>query len=356
MAGEGGDGDDNAASAERERVRLENERLRAENLRLRAAVAATQPNEPPASNIALVTPRGGTLDAADERVQLMREGGQLLKEKEGLMSENSVLQRELGTLVEDIAPGEGAPVLDLEAEIDRVVGEEETDLDALERLLPLLNEGDALCAEREGLKSEHRELIGTLEALGAAPQRAGDEASLEDLLAEAGEPGDLQSRLRRAMEDVKRENTSLEAEVHQLRDDNTRLRHDHATALASPSFAPKLLAPPAPVIIQPASPKIRKQMSTMMTLLQTPTGKEDALMAELTAPETEDERQDAQREAMASLLRRHIAEEAVPSPRMSPLKVPQVSERRLAAAESNPETSNIALKSALHELFRNFAR
>jgi len=211
-------------------AREENELLRAENLRLRAAVSAVRPDTPAEPASIPPTPGGSSaaLQAADRLVQLMREGGQLLKEREALREENGALERELevfaaegeaelpeGREEPDAGPAENSRTPPVEVE----EAETPSTLLAVDRLMPLLSEGDALRAEREGLRAEREELLGELQAMGPPlPDEAAHEE--EQLAADA----ELESRFLAAVEEASREHASLKAEVRGLREENARLR------------------------------------------------------------------------------------------------------------------------------------
>mmetsp|Transcript_494 Transcript_494/g.1666 ORF Transcript_494/g.1666 Transcript_494/m.1666 type:complete len:354 (+) Transcript_494:61-1122(+) len=341
---------------EAERVRAENEQLRAENLRLRAAVCAARPDTPDPLLICSTPAAIGTLGAADRLVHLMREGGHLLKEREALMAENEALESELEVLVQD-AGAEGAPRLAI-PEAPAQAEEEEGGEDALviERLVPLLSEGDALRTEREGLRAERKELVHELEAMGA--KAAQEEAVLEDLSASDQE---LEGRFLCAVEEASRENSNLEAQIKKLREENARLRSKNTSTIkATQVEATKTINTDTYSSIEPTKPVAMTVPSDEKPIVK-PAPKPARHLGKFTsgfkAPpvdETDIGMAFSQREAMASLLRKSQG-----------ISSPSTARSNLTARGLSPNTSRAAqldmgqeeqLKGALHTLFRNFGR
>lgn len=333
-------------------MRLENELLRSENLRLRAAVCAARPETPQPSATVPSTPvGGGALGAADRLVHLMQEGGNLLQEREALRAENEALESELEAMVagsEAAGSEEGGP--DAEAPNSADEGEEQTPDGAMvERLMPLLSEGDALRTERVGLRHERQELLSELEAMGATA--AGVEEAAPDLETAAVDQ-ELEQRFLSAVEDASRENAALEAEIQKLREENSRLRTRNTTSKAE-AIKPEKEAdiikpvPEAPEPIKPANVAVNtvasrrpKNRLTGMNRIKVPEEEDIDLVLQ-------------QREAMASLLRKS----QVTSPstaRSSPLaRTPAATKKGGFDRDQGQEQ---ALKGALHTLFRNFGR
>eukprot|EP00429_Kryptoperidinium_foliaceum_P050556 CAMPEP_0176110556 /NCGR_PEP_ID=MMETSP0120_2-20121206/55515_1 /TAXON_ID=160619 /ORGANISM="Kryptoperidinium foliaceum, Strain CCMP 1326" /LENGTH=375 /DNA_ID=CAMNT_0017444763 /DNA_START=15 /DNA_END=1142 /DNA_ORIENTATION=+ len=373
---------DTAAMA---RARAENERLREENARLRAILETASPDtlcDLAAADSAALTAAasaaiagvgdgaagaGGTVEVADRLVQLMKEGGQLLKEREALQVENAHLESELLQLVEDDAPDDfpersdvaAAILAEHEAEIAALRAEADADASCLDSLIPLLGEEDALYAEREKLTSERGQLLGSLEVVCA--RAAGQEpspspspsagAGPQDAVGDAAGSQDLAARLQCAVEEVKKETGTLEEEVRRLRDDNTRLRQEarQPTPRAPPSIA-REVAPRTKFCIQPGSPTSRKVNAALRErMLKTPA--EGAYPAFELTPLTEEEIQDRQKEAMATLLKGAL-------PRSSVVGVgdkrPESPLKLKARAPEKMEYTDFASRNALHTLFQSF--
>lgn len=223
-----------------DRIRHDNNQLRLENTQLRALLATNGIAVKP-----LNTQVTAVATAADVLVQLMQEGASLLKEREALEAENRALLAEISApsegseaaakseeldALEQLAPllAEGQLLRDerrqLREERRALMGDasvvsspEESEVGALELLLPLLSEADGLKAERETLRSERGYLRAALEA-------AGLERAASEIHVQTEEDRDLELRILGAVEDVKRENATLEAEVVELLDVNARLR------------------------------------------------------------------------------------------------------------------------------------
>jgi len=316
---------DPSEDAERERVRTENEELRAQNLRLRAAVSAARPETPEPLVHPSTPAAGGALEAADRLVHLMREGGHLLKEREALLAENQALESELEALVAEEGAADGAPPPEAAAEVAE--GAEDESVSVVERLVPLLSEGDALRTEREGLRAERKELIMELEAMGA---HAGKDEAGEDL--SSGDK-ELEGRFLGAVEDVSRENASLEAEIKKLREENTRLRRKNSAPAKDEPVKPQKTAP---------SPVATKTKSLRpVTPSAQAAGKDIDIGIDFD-----------QRQAMASLLRK-TKDVVSPSATRSPGNTRDISPSRRAPLDVGQEEQ---LKGALHTLFRNFGR
>eukprot|EP00933_Yihiella_yeosuensis_P054039 TRINITY_DN52376_c0_g1_i1.p1 TRINITY_DN52376_c0_g1~~TRINITY_DN52376_c0_g1_i1.p1 ORF type:complete len:594 (-),score=218.09 TRINITY_DN52376_c0_g1_i1:229-1974(-) len=205
------------------------DRLKVENSNLKEIVSPDAP---------IQTPREGVVDAADHLVAMMREGGSLLKEREDLAIENAKLL--LVQAKQDEEEMEGLDhLLPILAEVDALrvereqlckerkelagedmeVEEGEPEFDALLQLLPLLSEEDALKAERQKLRAERRQMLGLLEDSGHE-----DAKQIEADLPVGAEDRELEMKLRVAVEGVAKENSSLQAEIEKLRNDNSRLR------------------------------------------------------------------------------------------------------------------------------------
>lgn len=193
------------------RVRAENARLRDKNTQLRASMAAVRPGTPVPA-----TPSGGPdrlvpiASAADRLVSLLGEGARLLLEREQLQAENDCLAGGgcCSSGAGDVALGGLAKET-----------EDARDLAAIDRLLPLLSESDALRAEREALQADRAELM---EALG-------DACVPEPVVAESEDDSKLGERIRAALADVSEENCALTVEVASLRKENVRLRGSAST-------------------------------------------------------------------------------------------------------------------------------
>mmetsp|Transcript_90911 Transcript_90911/g.252935 ORF Transcript_90911/g.252935 Transcript_90911/m.252935 type:complete len:324 (+) Transcript_90911:77-1048(+) len=311
---------------EASRLREENQLLRSENLRLRAAVSAARPETPetsaaiPSTPLASAAAGSGALGAADRLVHLMREGGHLLKEREALRLENEALESEL----ESLADGELDDPVSMggsgSADFDEKDGTGLLpDVAMVDRLMPLLSEGDALRTERETLRAERQELMSELEAStppSAEAMGAGvsiDEASARE--AENASDRELEQRFLSAVEEASRENASLEAEIKKLREENARLRNRG----------------PSKESTKP--PERRRSLGIKVA--------EEDIDVTL-----------RQREAMAALLRKSQAT----SP--STARSNNHTARGISPSKKNDMDKNQeeALKGALHTLFRNFAR
>lgn len=225
------------AKAEVARLRAENENLRVSNLRLRAATSLARPQTP---TVARQLPAEGAdgLSIAEQLARHTKRGAELLKDRQGILKENAQLAAQLRARA---------------ANSDAATWGTETETrlqhDDLSRLLPMLEEGDELLAERERLREERRELVGDLEELlpmlvdrdALRAEREELEAERKELLAmlppdaegvgdaelpaqEAGDEEDLGARLRAAVGDAARENASLEVEISGLRGEGEQLR------------------------------------------------------------------------------------------------------------------------------------
>lgn len=356
-------------------VREENESLRSDNIRLRAAVAAARP-ETPAEWEVPPTPNssGGAMLAAESLVHLMQEGGNLLAEREALRLENEALEIELLNLVDDYEDEEiGSYVGSIEGTYVESVGGsaaadddgedvgDEIDDATLEKLLPLLSEGDALRAEREGLRAERRDLLGALETAGAAQADEAIDVTAAD--------EDLEQRFLVAVQDVRSENANLESEISKLREENTRLKRRGSTPRVPPQSFPKVAPPPAAdtkkiISMEALGTSERKQRRQPLKKLSLEVVDEDWDSAQI-----------RQKEAMATLLR-SVGGAVSPSSstltmtslkdsrRKSPAStvkslpaLPEIPESDDGKTKGPPDMSQEqAIKGALHTLFRTLAK
>lgn len=206
-------------SADTARIAAENERLRAKNTQLRAAIAVVRPTTP-----VPITPRGPGLvpiaATTDELVKLLGEGSRLLLERDQLQAENcSLAAGGAAGIADEAAPGGG------------LAGEtQDEEIVAIDRLMPLLSESDALWAEREALQAERTDLVSFCEStthMSKAERDAlqADLAGLDTHDEALRVNSDLEMRIRGALAEVGEENRALATEIAGLREDHTRLRN-----------------------------------------------------------------------------------------------------------------------------------
>jgi len=308
---------------EASRIREENARIRADNQRLRALVSVAQPETPEADFCLPSTPTGNS-GAVDVLAELMSEGGRLLRQRETLQAENAALE---GT--------------EQEEEAKRHVAEEETadvsdpfegkELAAMERLMPLLSEGDALRTERQKLRAERQGLLAELHSTGDLSSGLADFSKDEGLaLADA----ELENSFLAAIDETRRENLSLEGEITTLRQDNARLRQSRDISENKSRVLP---VPP------------KTKASPAMTAVQVvPAQQEEEF-------EVPGSRRDAQRDVMKQLLYKSRVS--------SPSNSTKAGSAKKAADNGTVEvscglrsTQEEAVKQHLHTLFRTFAR
>mmetsp|Transcript_112063 Transcript_112063/g.157113 ORF Transcript_112063/g.157113 Transcript_112063/m.157113 type:complete len:660 (+) Transcript_112063:48-2027(+) len=252
-------------------------RLRNENSMLRELLTSAGLDTPALS----ASQQGGAAGAADALVALMAEGGSLLREREELILEHARLTVTQQAAEEDLPNLECLleallEVDALNAERDQLRAErglpvtEEVDefADALTKLRPLLGETDGLRAERERLVAERKGLLGAVEGAGLAA----------DGLPLCEEDRDLELQLLGAVKGVAQENSSLKAEIQELREQIERLRSSSRSngqpAEALPSLAaadkvPKAPIPrPFPQLLHRSAP--RPALETVATEAQAP--------------------------------------------------------------------------------------
>lgn len=104
---------------------------------------------------------------------------------------------------------------------------DELDESGLDKLLPLLSEGDHLRAERAVLVKERDDLLGSIADEGGPFS----ESAEADRLAAEEDEQQLQEQLQGALETVQLENSSLEDEIGKLRLANARLKETHRAEL-----------------------------------------------------------------------------------------------------------------------------
>lgn len=328
------------------RVRAENEQLRAQNLRLRAAVCAARP-ETPEQPMPPTPVAGGALGAADRLVHLMQEGGHLLKEREALRAENEALESELQSIVGEDVAAEAAggdaevPVVEAANGVD-----EEEDSTLVDRLVPLLSEGDALRTERQALRAERQELMNELGAVGS------DEAEeAEDI--PAGDQ-ELESRFLAAVEEASRENASLEAEIKKLREENSRLKTKSVSAAKAEAEAVKDVNTDSYKIVEPAKPAAVSKPAVVSKPFKSPLKNYGKVPNPIKAsPPAEEEVSYQQREAMAALLRKS---QGVVSPSTARSGIAGRGFSIEKGKKELDQGQEAQLKGALHTLFRNFGK
>jgi len=251
MAGE------EAAPRDREVLRESNDKLRAENSRLRAAIVYARPDTPLHTTRSDGGAPGG--EAADLLVRLLAEGARLLSEREYLRDDNDRLVNEVDSEVPDNAESVSgnealAAAAALRAQVQEAVGagSSDADLAALDRLMPLLSEADALKTERDLLKKERGELLRVISE--AFPSEDGGCGSSSEADLQDGE--ELERRIRSAGDTMSRENESLQGEISQLRVENARLRDSKAAVSVVSSSRAPAPAPSAAATVTSSPPEV----------------------------------------------------------------------------------------------------
>lgn len=227
--------------------------------------------------------------AADSLVSLLGEGAQLLLRCEQLQAENVCLA---GGVASSALGGSAAETQD-------------ADFAAIDRLLPLLSESDALRAERESLQAERAELV---EALG--------DGCVSELVSAGDDEEDtsLAERMRAALADVSKENQMLTIEVSGLQEENGRLRN-----LAGPD----------------ALDTLARQADAAVPEAITPSEPEDNLFL--------------QQQALATVLGRLTHASAPKSPTESQELIPE-------AAPVVGDFRDEQMRDALHQLYKDFGK
>lgn len=236
-------------------LREENERLRRENEMLEQALENARPDSAP--YIGMSVPASArsarshrSLESSDNQgaanrlMKLMREGGELLREREELEKENRLMMGELvdhgsapsspaGGSVEFRSTRDSAAFRSTQETAPGVPEGDEGDLDedepdeldesSLEKLLPLLSEGDSLRAEREALRKEREDLLGAL----AEPGGPFNDKAAEERRAQEAEDEEIKKTLELAFQNVQAENRSIGGEVDELKAANAKLRETH---------------------------------------------------------------------------------------------------------------------------------
>jgi len=348
-------------STDAKKIRQENERLRDDNVRLRAAVAAVRPATPLPES----TPRGGPqlAGAADALLYRMQEGADLLREREVLEAEHAWLAGE-GDYDEFQGLGcathhEDHPCSSSEVPAGEAVDPE---FESLDRLLPLLSEGDALQAEREELRSERQELLAAIQESGITSDinPGGVDAAAFDR--------DLEFRIRQAVEDVTRENDSLEAEIAKLRNDNGKLReHKASVDTAGPARSVAIEEQPALPVKTNATGFRSAYNKAKSPTLAAPIQRLSAKTA--SQPASSESKQNiidfeddvCRREAMSTLLRSQLGGRILREPLQAVFprqEQPVASKPPKADYEDNviDAEESLRLRHALHTLYRGFAR
>mmetsp|Transcript_111371 Transcript_111371/g.311247 ORF Transcript_111371/g.311247 Transcript_111371/m.311247 type:complete len:297 (+) Transcript_111371:57-947(+) len=295
----------------------------------------------------------------------MKETGELLKEREVLQKENTQIEQGLRRMLGDNVEADPSE----SAEANAVFPGDE--LAAIERLLPLVDEGESLQAEHDKLCAERGDLLSSLSTFcgGASPsQSAGSRSwsggNLDDEAA-ASEHADIEVRLRGAVEQVRGETLGLEAEVQQLREDNARLKEEQlAVGLPPPidtsqtparrTSGPAPVCTPSPprrISIQPGSPNARRSNKALHEKLTAPPPYGWTLQSANLPPLSEEEMHELQRTATERLLRRQV-ERASTTPKAATLEL-HVREPRTSAEEKERE-GEFAVREGLTRMFRGF--
>lgn len=305
----------------------DNRRLRAENLRLRTAVATSRP----------VTAQACP-DAAGELAQLLREGGELLKEKQGLAVQNSQLAIEIVRLTDGIDGATSIAVALGKLGDGGAQSAEDGELAALERLLPLLSEGELLQAERHQLTTERCQLVGTVSAL---PKEAAG-------VAQSPLSPKAERKLRAAVEYAREQNSDLQADLLYLQHDRALLCAKRDAALASKHCTTMVSgsAFSSPRSTSPGGRRRRRHMGTTDPDARIPV--EDVVLE----PETPELIEERRQKEVSLILRKQMQYSAPPTPH----RIEKLSSQPLPGKLSLQEVQHVAVRDALQSLIRGQSR